>query len=330
MADYESVDSRNGIRETGVNLDRESVVPTLFRPHSKGKRDRDQNVVQTLRDRQRTSPWNRWKVSWLGRPRRETGSAKIIRSWGWSWGEELGKEKFVTSLFKRSIKNMNLNDSSDNKQVDGQIKLRELKSVCMVKLELRNKLFQENHARVWQEIVELRKVCCEEQIEQDKHELMSCLCIKRGILRQWVNCWLKRRNFRKFLVKRKRILRSRSREKLLERPLLFRVPESCRAAILDCRTIHGMLFVLQETLFERLLAWEAQASTFFNNSKNLESSSQELRSDITGTTRRQESEIKKRTVEHVNAFTPVPEWRWWSKLSKEDQSPRVESLRCEE
>ena len=30
MADYESVDSRNGIQETGANLDRESVVSTHF------------------------------------------------------------------------------------------------------------------------------------------------------------------------------------------------------------------------------------------------------------------------------------------------------------
>ena len=39
MADYESVDTRNGIRETGANLDRESFVSTLFRSESKGKTD---------------------------------------------------------------------------------------------------------------------------------------------------------------------------------------------------------------------------------------------------------------------------------------------------
>ena len=52
MADYESVDSRNGIRETCANLDRKSVISTLFRSESKGKRDRDQNVVHSLRDRE--------------------------------------------------------------------------------------------------------------------------------------------------------------------------------------------------------------------------------------------------------------------------------------
>ena len=49
MADCESVDTRSGIRETDANMDREAVVSTLFRSESKGKRDRDQNVVHSLR-----------------------------------------------------------------------------------------------------------------------------------------------------------------------------------------------------------------------------------------------------------------------------------------
>ena len=48
--DHESVDSRNGIQETGANLDRESVVSAIFSSQSKGKRDRDQNVVHSLGD----------------------------------------------------------------------------------------------------------------------------------------------------------------------------------------------------------------------------------------------------------------------------------------
>ena len=52
MADHESVASRNGIPETGANLDRESVVSSLFRSESRGKRDRDPNVMNSLRDRE--------------------------------------------------------------------------------------------------------------------------------------------------------------------------------------------------------------------------------------------------------------------------------------
>ena len=55
--DHESVDSGAGIQETGANVDRQSVVPTIFSSQSKGKRDRDQNVVHSLRERA-----NLWKI----------------------------------------------------------------------------------------------------------------------------------------------------------------------------------------------------------------------------------------------------------------------------
>ena len=51
LADYESVDSRNSIGDTGADLDRETIVSTLFRSESRGKRDRDQNIVQSSSDR---------------------------------------------------------------------------------------------------------------------------------------------------------------------------------------------------------------------------------------------------------------------------------------
>ena len=50
--DYDSVASRTSIKETCADMDRETVVSSLFVSVSKEKRDRDQNVVQTLRDRQ--------------------------------------------------------------------------------------------------------------------------------------------------------------------------------------------------------------------------------------------------------------------------------------
>ena len=50
LADYDSGDFRNSIREPCADLHRETVVSTLFRSESKGKSDRDQNVVQSSRD----------------------------------------------------------------------------------------------------------------------------------------------------------------------------------------------------------------------------------------------------------------------------------------
>ena len=61
---------------------------------------------------------------------------------------------------------------------------------------MRNRLFRENQAKDCQEIENLRRIDCEEfvakkPIEQDKQQLMNCLCVKRGILRLRVNYWLR-------------------------------------------------------------------------------------------------------------------------------------------
>ena len=46
-------------------------------------------------------------------------------------------------------------------------------------------------------------------------------------------------------------------------------------------------------VFERPSAQEGRPSTFFNNSENLASSSEELRPDLAGTTKRAESEMRR-------------------------------------
>ena len=45
------VSGRTGVQETGAVLDRESVATMIFSSQSKGKRDRDTNVVLSLKDR---------------------------------------------------------------------------------------------------------------------------------------------------------------------------------------------------------------------------------------------------------------------------------------
>ena len=52
LADCDSVASRTSIKERCADMDRETVVSSLLGSVSKRKRHRDQNVVQTLRDRQ--------------------------------------------------------------------------------------------------------------------------------------------------------------------------------------------------------------------------------------------------------------------------------------
>ena len=43
--------SRSSLRETEVELDRKSVATTLFSSQSRGRRDRELNLVHALRDR---------------------------------------------------------------------------------------------------------------------------------------------------------------------------------------------------------------------------------------------------------------------------------------
>ena len=87
---------------------------------------------------------------------------------------EIGKREILILLFRRSIKNLNLSDFSCIKQVFGQIRLRD-KISWYGELELRTRLFQENHAKDCQEIEELRRICCEEtdQGRQARSEELS-------------------------------------------------------------------------------------------------------------------------------------------------------------
>ena len=74
---------------------------------------------------------------------------------------------------------------------------------------------------------------------------------------------------------------------------------------------------------ERLLAREGQNSTLLNSSKNLASSSQELKPDTIETTRRQESEMKR---EPLSTSIPSPHFQsatsmlnqsyWWNLFSQ--------------
>ena len=107
MAEYALVDSRNGIQETGANMDRESVVSTLFSSQSKGKRDRDQKVVHSMRDRHLNKILER-KVDLAVR------------------GERMAQQKrYEAEAEVEARKWVNI------KQVDGQVRLREVRSACM-------------------------------------------------------------------------------------------------------------------------------------------------------------------------------------------------------
>ena len=112
-----------------------------------------------------------------------------------------------------------------------------------------------------QEIAELRRICCEEtdrarqaridelSMQQKRNPATaSQLLTKIRIKRTKANSLSDAENFA--------ILRQRA---ALEcptfpvNPLLFRVSETCPAATLDCRMMHGILWVLQETFLNDYL-----------------------------------------------------------------------------
>ena len=87
----------------------------------------------------------------------------------------IGKSDIGIILFRRSIKNLILSDFDKIKRAGEQTRLREIKISLYGESELRNRLFQENHARDCQEIEELRRTCCEEidQPRQARSEELS-------------------------------------------------------------------------------------------------------------------------------------------------------------
>ena len=117
----ESVDSRDGTQEAGANLDRESVVSTLFRSKSKEKRDGDESVVHSLKDRENLQKILERKVDsavrgemMAQRKLYQAGAEVEARNW----------EKRNSDISFQEI-------NTCTKQVVGQIRLRETKLVCM-------------------------------------------------------------------------------------------------------------------------------------------------------------------------------------------------------
>ena len=158
-------------------------------------------------------------------------------------------------------------------------------------------------------IEELGSICCEKQIEQDKQELMNCLCNMRGIPRVWFifdsDSGITEQS--EFLVRCKRVLRSLNQGAIHvpTQPSTIPSPEPCLAAILDCRTMHGTLWVLQETFLNDYLLGKDQpllSSTiqriWHPLLKNWDLMLKEIRRDET------------RTSKFVDTCTPLPKRGW--------------------
>ena len=127
------------------------------------------------------------------------------------------------------------------------------------------------------------------QIERDKQKYMNCPCIKRGILRLWVNCWLK------FMIYRTKLNSCQVQENF---PILNQGAGDSGLRH-DTRNIVGTSGIV----FVRPSAPEGRTSTLLNNPKNLASSFLKLGPDTEGNAKRPENEMRR---EPKNSSTFLP------------------------
>ena len=255
LADSDCVASRLASRR----LVRTWIVKQLFQVFSglcvKGEEGSRPKRCANIK-RQARSPQNLWTESWVGRLRRNIGSAKIIRSWGRRRSfEHWEKREIRILIFTRPITSSSPNDYSCNRRVNGLIRLKETKAACMENWKMRNGRIRENQAKGCQEIGEwenmLRRNWANETSKKGRTVFATTeeSCDRESD--DGPNSGSTENS--KFLVRCERILRSWNSEHLWgdprsqSNPLLFRVTEPCLAAILDCRMVHGILWVLHET-----------------------------------------------------------------------------------
>ena len=164
-----------------------------------------------------------------------------------------------------------LSDFEYTKQVDGQIRLREKRLVCM-----ENWNWEIGSSKKIMQGIAKKLKNWEANRARQARRWWIIFATREGIPQPWVKWWLRFGNCRTKWIpcpmqENFTILNEGA---ALERPtfpielLLFYVPEPCRCAILDCRVIHWKVRVLEETFFERPSAQEGLSSTILNNSKN--------------------------------------------------------------
>ena len=163
-ADYDSVASRTSIKETCADMDHETVVSSLFESVLKGKRDRAQNIVQTLKNRQHLHkiPERKAEVAVrrekLAQRRLYEAEANVeVKHWE-KRNSDIALYEIKQEFESQRSQVQQANQWADQAQRDKLSLYREL--------EMRNRLFRENQSKDpstnCQEIEELRRICCEE------------------------------------------------------------------------------------------------------------------------------------------------------------------------
>ena len=173
------------------------------------------------------------------------------------WRLEDGNRKVRKWPFLKPSENSNLTDWNCTKRLNGQTRLKEKRSIYVenwkwemdasgwVAQELAKKL--SNH----------EEFVAKKQIEPDTRELMNCLCNRRGILllltqmqdpQNRVNSLSDAREFRD-----PETARSSGASHVPSQLLTISSPRGMPSRDSDCRLIHGILLVRQETFSKAYL-----------------------------------------------------------------------------
>ena len=167
-----------------------------------------------------------------------------------------------------SIMSSHLNDVRYNKQIDGQIQLKEKKSDCMQNWNWQMGSSKKSIQGIVKKLKNWEVFVPKKPIVQDMQELMNCLCIKRNptTVRQLLSHIQDFQSKVQFLVRCERILRSWIKEQLWTQTLL-----RCGSGLpRDAQCCMGT----GANVFERPSVQDGVSSAIFNNSNNLASSTQ--------------------------------------------------------
>ena len=201
----------------------------------------------------------RLNLQWLEKNWFSKDYTKLRQTW------RRKQRKIRILFFMRSIRSSSPNDYSYNRRINWADQAQRDKTSLHGELKVMNRLFREHQAkglpRNWRIEENLLRRC---RSSETSKNFLSCPRLR-------VNCWSDAKEF------------SEKQRAALERPtfpvnpLLFRVPEQCFAAILDCRTIQGITWVLQETYLNDYLLKKDKTlvsstfqefSIFFSKKKN--------------------------------------------------------------
>ena len=169
LADYDSVASRTSIKETCADTDHETVVSSPFLGSvSKGKRERDQNVVRTLRHRQNLHKILERKAE-LAVGREKLAEQRLYEAEADVEVKHWGKRNSDTALYE-------INQEFESQRLQLQQANQWTDQAQRQKNKLVWRLFRESQTTYCQEIEELRRTCCEEA-DRARQARIHVLCV---------------------------------------------------------------------------------------------------------------------------------------------------------